>query len=157
GPRVHRGAVALNQTRLGVNTFLGNHVVIPAGQQLPDDVLLGVSTVADDTRVRRGTSWFGHPPFELPRREVIECDRSLTHEPSRIRYVNRALWELSPFALPATPALALPVWFKLLALAESAFAWPVFFFVMVPLVSLATGASFCLLVLVMKWALLGRV
>jgi non-ribosomal peptide synthetase-like protein len=157
GPRVHRGTVALKSTRLGINTFLGNHVVIPADQQLPDDVLLGVSTVADDARVRPGTSWFGHPPFELPRREVVECDRRLTYEPSLIRYVNRLLWELLRFTLPATPALVLPVWFKLLADAERAFSTPVFLFVMVPLLGLAVGAFFCLLVLVMKWALLGRV
>src|SRR5205085_3631077 len=143
--------------RLGVNTFLGNHVVIPAGQQMPDDVLLGICTVADDTRIRPGSSWFGHPPFELPRREVIECDRTLTHDPSSIRYVNRVFWELLRLALPAVPAMALPVWFKLLAEAERLLAPPVFRFAMVPLVSLATAAFFCLLVLVMKWGLLGRV
>jgi non-ribosomal peptide synthetase-like protein len=157
GPRVHRGTVTLRQTRLGVNTFLGNHVVIPVGQQLPDDVLLGVCTVADDSVIRPGTAWFGHPPFELPRREIVECDRSLTHEPSWIRYVNRLFWELLRFGLPATPIIALPIWFKLLADAEGAFAWPVFLFAMVPLVSLATATFFCLLVLVMKWGLLGRV
>ncbi|HKQ06443.1 MAG TPA: amino acid adenylation domain-containing protein [Blastocatellia bacterium] len=157
GPRVHRGAVALKPTRLGVNTFLGNHVVIPAGQQMPDDVLLGVCTVADDTQIRPGTSWFGHAPFELPRREIVECDRSLTHEPSRIRYVNRVFWEVLRFALPAMPVLVLPVWYKLLADAEQAFTAPVFFFAMVPLMSMAAGAFFCLLVLVMKWGLVGRV
>jgi non-ribosomal peptide synthetase-like protein len=157
GPRVHRGTVTLSQTRLGVNTFLGNHVVIPAGQQLPDDVLLGVCTVADDTVIRPGTSWFGHPPFELPRREVIECDRRMTHDPTWIRYVNRVVWEAMRFALPATPILVLSVWFTLLAEAESAFTWPVFLFAMVPLVSLATATFFCLLVLAMKWGLLGRV
>jgi len=157
GPRIHRGTVTLSQTRLGVNNFLGNHVVIHAGQQLPDGVLLGVCTVADDTVIRPGTSWFGHPPFELPRREVVECDRSLTHDPSWIRYVNRIFWELLRFALPATPVIALPIWFKLLADAERVFAWPVFLFAMVPLVSLATAVFFCLLVLAMKWSLLGRV
>ncbi|HJQ26137.1 MAG TPA: amino acid adenylation domain-containing protein [Blastocatellia bacterium] len=157
GPRVHRGAVALRETRLGVNTFLGNHVVIPAGQQMPDDVLLGVCTVADDTRIWRGSSWFGHPPFELPRREVVECDRSLTHNPSLMRYVNRVFWELLRFAVPAMPALVLPVWFGLLAWAERAFTTPVFYFAVVPLVSMAAAAFFCLLVLVMKWGLLGRV
>jgi non-ribosomal peptide synthetase-like protein len=157
GPRLHRGTVTLSQTRLGVNTFLGNHVVISAGQQLPDQVLLGVCTVADDTLIQPGTSWFGHPPFELPRREILECDRSLTHDPSWIRYLNRVFWELLRFALPATPIIALPIWFKLLAEAESAFTWPVFLFVMVPLVSMTTAAFFCVLVLTMKWGLLGRV
>ncbi|MEN3334143.1 MAG: hypothetical protein V7641_3508 [Blastocatellia bacterium] len=157
GPRVHRGTVTLQQTRLGVNTFLGNHVVIPAGEQMPDDVLLGVCTVADDEVIQPGTAWFGHAPFELPRREIVECDRSLTHNPSWIRYVNRVFWEMLRFGLPATPIIALPIWFKLLADADDLFRWPVFLFVMVPLLSLATAAFFCLLVLLMKWGLLGRV
>jgi non-ribosomal peptide synthetase-like protein len=157
GPLVHRGTVTLSQTRLGINTFLGNHVVIPAGQQMPDEVLLGVCTVADDKVIRPGTAWFGHPPFELPRREIVECDRSLTHDPSWIRYVNRVFWEMLRFGLPATPIIALPIWFKLLADAGGEFAWPVHLFAIAPLVSLATAAFFCLLVLVMKWGLLGRV
>ena len=31
---------------------------------------------------------------------IIEVDRSLTHEPSWIRYVNRVLWEAARSALP---------------------------------------------------------
>ncbi|HZS07641.1 MAG TPA: amino acid adenylation domain-containing protein [Blastocatellia bacterium] len=157
GPRVHRGTVTLNETRLGKNTFLGNHAVIPAGQQLPDDILLGVCTVSDDKIVRQGTSWFGHPPFELPRREVVECDRSLTHEPSPIRFLNRVFWELLRFGLPVVPALAMPVWFRLLAAAGKVVSRPVFLLAAVPLVSLGMWAFFCLLVLALKWGLLGRV
>jgi non-ribosomal peptide synthetase-like protein len=124
---------------------------------MPDDVLLGVCTVADDTRIRPGTSWFGHPSFELPRREVVECDRSFTHEPTPIRYLNRLIWELLRFAIPVVPVLVLPIWFKLLADAERGLAWPLFLFAAVPLLSLGMGGFFCLLVLLMKWGLLGRV
>ena len=46
GPRIDRGTVTLARTRLGSRVFLGNHVVIPAGRSLPDNVLLGVCTVA---------------------------------------------------------------------------------------------------------------
>jgi non-ribosomal peptide synthetase-like protein len=157
GPRIHRGTVTLEQTRLGDNTFLGNHAVIPIGQQLPGDVLLGVCTVADDASVRAGTSWFGQPPFELPRREIVECDRRFTHEPSLIRYLNRVFWELLRFALPVTPVMILPLWFKLLAEAEVTDSWPVFLFLVVPLVSLGVAIFFCLLVLGLKWVLIGRV
>jgi len=158
GPRLHRGTVTLEQTRLGNNTFLGNHAVIPIGQQLPDDVLLGVCTVADDRRIRAGTSWFGQPPFELPRREIVECDRRFTHEPSLIRYLNRMFWELLRFALVVTPVLILLLWFKLLADAkEAADAGSAFLFIAVPGVSLGVAAFFCLLVLALKWLLLGRV
>ena len=157
GPRVHRGTVTLADTRLGVNTFLGNHVVIPAGQRLPDDILLGVCTVANDRDVRSGSSWFGLPPFELPRREVVESDRRYTHDPSLIRYLNRVIWELSRFGLPAVPMLVLPVWLELLTAAEHTFSPAIFTFAMVPLVSLGAAAFFCLLILAMKWVLLGRV
>ncbi|MEK6323201.1 MAG: amino acid adenylation domain-containing protein [Acidobacteriota bacterium] len=157
GPRVHRGTVTLAPTRLGKNTFLGNHVVIPAGQRLPDRVLVGICTVADDTVMRPGTAWFGLPQFELPRREVIAFDRRLTHEPSLIRYVNRVFWELLRSAQFVVPMLVLPVWFQLIAAAERTVSWPVFFLAVVPLVSLGAVAFFCLLVLALKWGLLGRV
>jgi non-ribosomal peptide synthetase-like protein len=156
GPRIHQGVVTLKKTRLGQNTFLGNHVVIPAGQQLPDDILLGVCTVADDTTIRTGTSWFGLPPFELPRREVVECDRRLTHEPSWIRYGTRVCWELLRFALPITPLLVFVAWLRLLAFAGEA-ARPMFLPALVPLVSLGAVGFLCLFVLALKWILLGRV
>ena len=157
GPRVHRGTVTLATTRLGKNTFLGNHAVVPAGQRLPDNVLIGVCTVADDTIVRAGTAWFGHPPFELPRREAGDFDRRLTHEPSLIRYLDRVFWELLRNGLLVVPLLVLPSWFRLLAGAQKAVSPPVLFLAVAPLVSLGMVAFFCLLVLALKWGLLGRV
>jgi non-ribosomal peptide synthetase-like protein len=157
GPRVHRGTVTLAPTRLGKNTFLGNHAVVPGGQRLPDNVLIGVCTVADDRITRTGTAWFGHPPFELPRRDAVEVDRRLTHEPSLIRYLDRVFWELLRNALLVVPLLVLPVWFRLLAAAETAVSPPLFFLAVAPLVSLGMVAFFCLLVLALKWGLLGRV
>jgi non-ribosomal peptide synthetase-like protein len=157
GPRIHQGTVTLSMTRLGKNTFLGNHAVIPMGQDLPEDILVGVSTVADDTLIRPGTSWFGQPPFELPRREVIEMDRSLTHEPSTIRYVNRLLWEALRFSLPLVPILTLSVWYERLARAEPVVSRLEFLVVVVPLLNLGLAAFFCALVLTLKWFLLGKV
>jgi non-ribosomal peptide synthetase-like protein len=157
GPRIHQGTVSLTSTRLGKNTFLGNHAVIHAGQALPDDVLLGVCTVADDTVVQPGTSWFGHPPFELPNREVVECDRSLTHDPTLVRYVSRVSWELFRFTLPLAPVLLGLVWLNLLAQAESALDLPALLLGVVPALEFGYLASLCLLVLMLKWVLLGRV
>ncbi|MFN7931167.1 MAG: amino acid adenylation domain-containing protein [Blastocatellia bacterium] len=157
GPRVHRGTVTLSRTHLGSNTFLGNHAVIGVGQRLPEDVLLGVATVADDTIVQPGTSWFGHPPFELPQREIVECDRSLTHEPTVLRYWNRVFWEALRFSLPILPTLALLVWYEAAARAEAMASLPIFLLLLLPLLNLTLAAAFCLFVLALKWALLGRV
>jgi non-ribosomal peptide synthetase-like protein len=157
GPRIYRGTVTLTRTRISKNTFLGNHAVVPSGQSLPENILLGVCTVADDTLVRTGTSWFGHPPFELPVREIITVDRSFTYDPSFIRYWNRVFWELLRFALPAAPTIAAMLWLQAIAVVEPVTPWPELLFFRVPLVTFAAGAALSLLVLILKWGLLGRV
>ncbi len=157
GARVRNGTVTLANVRLGTNTFLGNHVVIPAGQDLPNDFLLGVSTVADDRAVSAGSGWFGHPPFALPRREVVALDRSLTHEPSRLRYWNRVMWEAGRIALPIVPTIAVVLWLEAVLAAQSRFSTSMLLFVVVPLLNLLPILFFALLILTMKWCLLGRV
>lgn len=157
GPRIHRGTVTLARTVLRKGTFVGNHAVIPSGQDLPADILLGVCTVADDQTIRPGTSWFGLPPFELPQREIVECDRSLTYQPSAIRYVNRLAWETLRFALPILPAFVLLFWIR--AMDEFALSEPLprFLLTTAPLLTFAAGAIMCFSVLALKWLLLGRV
>jgi len=157
GPQIHQGVVSLALTVLGRNTFIGNHAVIPCGQRLPDDLLLGICTVADSAFIRAGTSWFGIPPFELPRREIIECDRCLTHDPSLIRYVNRLLWEGLRFLLPFAPVVIFLTWLSVVAAFERIAPSPVLLFVLVPLATLGAALCICSLALLFKWGLLGRV
>jgi non-ribosomal peptide synthetase-like protein len=147
GPRIDRGVVTLAGTRLGSGVFLGNHVVIPAGRSLPDNVLLGVCTVAGEA-MESGRSWFGHPPFELPRREVIACDQALTLRPSAMRYLTRLSWELLRFGLPIPPMLAGLWWVSVASTAGPA---------AVCASALAAEAALCGLALAVKWGLLGRI
>jgi len=147
GPRIDRGTVTLARTRLGSGVFLGNHVVIPAGRSLPDNVLLGVCTVAGEA-MESGRSWFGHPPFELPQREVVASNPALTVRPSTLRYLTRLFWELLRFGLPIPPLLAALGWLRVVSAAGPA---------VVCLAGLAAEAALCLLALAVKWGLLGRV
>jgi non-ribosomal peptide synthetase-like protein len=156
GAHVQNGTVRLAHTRLGRNTFLGNHAVVPAGETLPDDILFGIATVADGSKIRSGGARFGHPSFDLPRREVVEADRSLTHDPSLIRYLNRMFWELLRFALPIVPLLLTALWYAILANAQG--LSPLSYAMLaVPLAALVPLVALCLTVLVLKWALIGRV
>jgi non-ribosomal peptide synthetase-like protein len=157
GPRLHRGTVTLRPVRLGENTFLGNHAVVAEGQQLPADVLFGIATVADGVAVPAGSSWFGIPPFELPRREVVEMDRTLTHEPSALRYWNRVLWEVARAGLPVLPFLLVLFWFGAVAALRPELSPLAFLTLGVPAVTLAAAFVPPLLLVVVKWALLGRV
>jgi non-ribosomal peptide synthetase-like protein len=157
GPRFHRGTIELRRTALGSNVFLGNYAVIPAGVTVPDGVLLGVCTVADESRLRPESSWFGHPPFELPKREVLEEDIGLTYRPSMLRYAHRMFWELLRFTMPLAPAFLVLAWFHFVGLAEDSFSAPTVIFGIVPLLDLGFLAALCLYGLALKWVLLGRV
>src|SRR5262249_13899354 len=130
-PLVHRGHLHCERTTFGRHTFLGNHAVIPAGAQLPRELLLGVCTVADPAHVRPGSAWFGHPAFELPTGELVAADERLTFKPPAIRVLNRALWESLRVVLPVLPAFLVAFWATRLP----------------PLATAQPGARFALLVL----------
>lgn len=147
-PRVGRGRVTVGDTSLARGTFVGNHVFVEQGQRLPSDLLLGVSTVADQRAMAAGSSWFGHPAFRLPRREVVEVDPSLTYAPGPLRVANRLFWESLRFGLPVLPAALALWWFDVLV------AWG-FAGALVATAGAACGLAG--VVLVAKWALLGRV
>jgi len=156
GADVRQGTVRLAPVRLGRNTFLGNHAVIPAGETLPDDILIGIGTVADSSLIERGQSRFGHPSFDLPRREIVEADRRLTHDPSAIRYVNRLFWELLRFTLPVVPLLLTLLWYTIMVDEES-LPPLVYQLVVVPVAALVPLVALCATVLALKWLLIGRV
>ena len=147
-PHVHRGWVTVGDTALGDGTFLGNHVVIEQGQQLPDDLLLGVSTVSDDQTMTAGSSWFGLPAFRLPQREIVKVDERLTYKPGALRFANRIFWESSRFLLPILPAAMALWWFD---------AFVAYGFLGSVCATAVITVSLPLIVLLAKWALLGRV
>ena len=157
GARIFRGTVTLARVRLGGSVFLGNHAVIRGGQNIPGNVLVGVCTVADDRQIRSDSSWFGHPPFELHRREVVAYERSLTHDPSWPRYLNRVFWELLRFALPLVWVLIGLLWYSLLDRATGVVSQPVLFLAVLPALEIGVFAFLVLLVLATKWILLARV
>jgi non-ribosomal peptide synthetase-like protein len=157
GPEITRGTVRLAPIVLGRNTFLGNHAVIPAGEVLPDDILIGISTVAHANEIATGQSRFGRPSFDLPRRQVVEMDRSLTHDPSMIRYCNRVFWELLRFVLPVGTLLATVLWYKLLVEGAPESTGLEFALIVIPLATLVPLLALLLSVTVLKWTLMGRV
>ncbi|XVJ59013.1 MAG: amino acid adenylation domain-containing protein [Tepidisphaera sp.] len=154
GPRVHQGTVTISDTSLGRGTFLGNHVIIPAGATLPDDLFIGVCTVADAARARKGSSWFGHPSLELPRRDVVKVDPSLTHNPGMVRYCNRLFWESLRFTLPILPLAVVCLW--MWAVTSTKAEGALLVLVVAPALTLAAIIAECFAVVALKWLLLGR-
>jgi non-ribosomal peptide synthetase-like protein len=156
GPRVHRGTVTVAHTTFGSSTFLGNGVIVTPGSRLPDDLLLGICTVADEATMHAGSAWFGHPAFQLPHREVVEYDAAFTFDPTPRRYAVRLFWELSRFLIPALPVVVGVAWFKIIA-SWSDISTVRFVLVVLPVATLACGAFFATLIVLTKWSLLGKV
>lgn len=100
-PRLRHGRATLGRTALGDDTFVGNHAVVTVGATLPDDVLVGVSTVTGTAGVDGPGTWFGHPMFRMPRPVAAEFERSSTHDPPLLRRIDRWCWELGRLLLPA--------------------------------------------------------
>ena len=157
GPRLHRGTLTLAPVRLGADSFVGNGAVIPAGVRLPDGILLGVATVGE-AAFPAGSSWFGHPPFALPRRVETRFAAGLTHRPSAARRLLRVGWELLRFALPGVAALLLALWLPLVTYVVAVAPPLLAVAVLLPLANatlllVAPAAA----AVALKWLLLGRV
>jgi len=157
GPALHAGTATIEPIELGRSCFVGNHSVLPSGTRLAPETLVGISTRGSGLPDEAGASWFGHPVFRLPRREVVDAPRELTHDPPLVRRINRWTWELARFALPLGPVVVALLWFRAMEAASAAQHPALFRLVTLPLGVLAALASLAAAILAMKWILVGRV
>ncbi|MBI1302901.1 MAG: amino acid adenylation domain-containing protein [Phycisphaera sp.] len=157
GPSLHAGTATIEPVGLAASCFIGNHAVLPSGTRLAPETLVGISTRGSGLPDEAGASWFGHPVFRLPRREVVDAPRELTHDPPLVRRVNRWAWELARFALPLGPVLVAVEWFRVMESASASQTTTFFRLVTLPLGVLAALATLALAILAMKWILVGRV
>jgi non-ribosomal peptide synthetase-like protein len=157
GPALHAGTATIEPVELGRSCFVGNHAVLPSGSRLAPETLVGISTRGSGLPDEAGASWFGHPVFRLPRREVVDAPRELTHDPSLVRRINRWVWELARFALPLGPIIVALLWFRAMEAASATQTPALFRLVTLPLGVLAALASLAAAILAMKWILVGRV
>ncbi len=88
---------------------------------------------------------------------MVEIDRSLTFDPSPIRYANRLFWEAARFVLPVLPVVLSAEWFAALTAARGLVSPLAYALLVIPLVTLMPLVALCLAVLVLKWVLIGRV
>ena len=153
---MHGGFATLDHLSFSDNTFLGNHDVCHAGSRLPSDILIGVCTVANAETIAKGTSWFGNPSFHLPRREVVQVDRSLTHNPSLIRYINRLSWDIARFFLPVPTTVLIFILAEQLRLWRTQFDSLLFHICIAPSMSILSAFVLLIGVILLKWILLGR-
>lgn len=156
---VRNGYITIAKTYIGNRTFVGNSAVISPKTHLGDDVLVGVLSKMDekDLPAQNGTSWFGSPAVYLPKRD-INRDFSLerTYKPTRKLFVLRYGIEFFRVTLPAVLFLTMASLISNITsylqvemdLPELILLFPVLY--------LGAGVLGTLIMVVFKWAVIGR-
>ena len=108
---VRHGRLILRHTRIGARSFIGNSAVVPDGDVIPDECLLGVlSTPPSTEQMTPGSAWFGTPSIFLPKRQTFgPHDQSLTFQPPLRRILARGAIELVRIVIPVSIIIALAV------------------------------------------------
>ncbi|MCB1177069.1 MAG: hypothetical protein KDK36_05765, partial [Leptospiraceae bacterium] len=153
---IKNGNILFKNTKLGKEVFIGNHAIIEAGLQIPGNCLIGVSTIAEQKYLKEGSSWFGLPSFELPKREIIHYDERFTFNPTFVQFINRLFWEGSRFLFPVVPTIVGLYWIYYLFQLESSLGKYYFFIIGVPGLTILYGLILSLITFINKWLLIGK-
>jgi len=153
------GWMILKPTQIGSRSFIGNGAYVPGGTVVPDDVLIGVQTRTPETaRLKSGQTWMGSPALLLPDRERLTgFPESLTFRPSWRRRLARGLIEALRLVLPLAFVIATGYLIVVLVmpLAEEN-GWGMRVAGALALAGCLYGLASFLLVVALKWMLLGR-
>ncbi len=153
------GWMVLKPTKVGHRSFVGNGAYVPDGTTLPDDVLIGVQTrTPSNDQLKSGQTWMGSPPMLLPARERLTgFDASLTFRPSLLRRWGRGLVEGLRIVLPLAFVIASGYLIIILVmpLAEDK-GWGIKVAIALSIAGYLFGFGSFLLVVALKWILIGR-
>jgi non-ribosomal peptide synthetase-like protein len=156
---VRGGWMILKPTCIGHRSFVGNGAYVPDGAVVPNDVLIGVQTRAPrNDQLKPGQTWLGSPPMLLPAREqVLGFAESLTFRPSATRRWGRGLVESLRIVLPLAFVIAAGYLIVVLVmpLAEED-DWVAKIAAALAVAGCLFGASSFLVVVALKWLLVGR-
>jgi len=154
--KVCAGHVLSLPARLGAGSFIGNSACVSMGATLPDDCLVGVLSLSPRDAAPN-SSWLGSPPIALPRRQLFDgFDDTRTMTPPRRLVALRLVIETCRILLPAilVGLAGAATYDSLVAIYDrlglgAAIA-------LAPVIEAVWGCVMALLVVAVKWALVGR-
>jgi non-ribosomal peptide synthetase-like protein len=153
------GWMVLQPTQIGHRSFIGNGAYVPDGTTVPDDVLIGVQTSAPaNAQFEPGQTWIGSPPLLLPARERLTgFDSSLTFRPSLLRRLGRGLVEGLRIVLPLAFVIAAGYLIIVLVMPMTeGEGWEAKTAIALSIAGYCFGFGSFLLVVALKWILIGR-
>ena len=152
----YRGYFQIAETYIGRRSFVGNAALVPANTRMENETLLGVCSTPHSHFMARGTSWLGSPAIYLPRREIMEMSDDVTYTPSKIQIVIRLIIELFRVTIP--PGLLIFATGVVLDFYESEYFadWGGEALLAYEMLLMLEALSLALVVLIIKWLLIGR-
>ena len=153
----HYGSVALAPSIVGDRSFVGNGALIPISTQIGENCLLGVYSVPPSQQVEPGTSWLGAPAMFLPRRQESQSFKDdMLYRPRTSLLAWRLFIEFFRVTLPAT-ILTLTTLFAFYAVFTLATVIsPLALLCILPLLVWGMGVVATLIVVLLKWIIIGR-
>ena len=155
--RVQNGIMTIDDTYIGKRTFIGNSALIPIGARIPDNSLIGCLSIPPEGIIPDGSSWLGSPSFFLPQRQTnTEFTEEETFRPTRWLLTQRLFIEYFRIVLPST-LFIISTNILLSAILVMHGEMPVWqIVVLFPLLYAQTGCAAALVMVGLKWLLMGR-
>jgi non-ribosomal peptide synthetase-like protein len=153
----HRGCVAIAPAEVGRRSFVGNGAILPGSCQMGDNSLLGVHSVPPTHSIEPETAWLGSPAMFLPRRQASQqFPDELTFRPRPSLVAWRLGIEYFSVTLPWTILglsllVDIDVTIKLAAVLS-----PLALLALMPVLAFALGLACYLVVVLLKWLIIGR-
>ena len=156
-PKVYMNRFMLAETRVGRRTFIGNSALVPINTTIEDNCLIGVLSIPPKGKVTdSGTSWLGTPAMYLHKRDInTDFSETQTYSPTKLLYAKRLLIEFFRVTLPAYNLMLFSI-LSLVSLYYMVTSLPLWGAVLIsPFVAFAFGIAATLVVVLVKYALMG--
>ncbi len=153
----YHGYVAMEPAEVGCRSFVGNCALVPGGYKMGDNSLLGVHSVPAGQQIEPNTSWLGSPAIFLPRRQESQhFDEDLTFRPRPSLVAWRLFIEYFRITLPTTIISLVSLVSIVLVYDMVTIVSPLALLLLLPLMFIGFGVASTLLVILLKWLIIGK-
>jgi non-ribosomal peptide synthetase-like protein len=157
--QVKRGWLQLSFTHVGSQAFVGNSAVVPSHERVADNCLIGCMSVppTDDSLMVPDSAWMGSPAIYIPHRQIVdEFSAAQTYKPGRYLYLQRLAIEFCRVTFPGTIHFVVLLMMEVTMLnLPDHFHWSSVALIF-PLIYAAASIGSALLVVALKWLVVGR-
>jgi non-ribosomal peptide synthetase-like protein len=157
--KIKRGWLQLSFTQIGSQAFVGNSAVVPSHDRVADNCLIGCMSLppTDGSLMVPDSTWMGSPAIYIPHRQVLdEFSAAQTYKPGRYLYLQRLAIEFCRVTFPGTIHFVVLLMMEVTMLnLPDYWHWSIVA-VIFPIIYAAASIGSALLVIALKWLVVGR-